>query len=201
MSIPKRFLLFVLINLMASMWLTTQAQHMDQDLIRINQDRIELNSGGMLVLGGWAVSNILIGGIGMTKTGGSVRYFHQMNTAWNTVNLAIAGYGYYGLRNQSVNLSLAETISEFHSFEKILLFNAGLDVGYMALGAFLWERGLRKESSRLKGYGQSLILQGGFLFSFDIILYLLNRSQSGNLNEILNNVQFTGTALSLQIPF
>ena len=201
MSNLKRFTLFVVINLLAAFWLTSQAQQVDKDLLQINQERVALNSGGMLMLGGWAVSNILIGGIGMTRTDGSVKYLHQMNAMWNTVNLAIAGFGYYGLKNQSLDLTLSETLSEFHSFEKILLFNAGLDVGYMALGAFLWERGLRKESSRLKGYGQSLILQGGFLFSFDLVLYFLNRSQSGQLNEILNNVQFTGTALSFQIPF
>ena len=51
------------------------------------------------------------------------------------------------------------------------LFNAGLDVGYMATGAYLWERGIRKDSRGLKGYGQSLILQGGFLFTFDLIMY------------------------------
>ena len=196
----KRFSLFILINLLFTAWVLAQ-QPPHQDLMEINRDRVALNTGGMAVLGGWAVSNILIGTIGMTRTGGSVRYFHQMNAAWNTVNLAIAGFGYYGLKNQSPDLSLAETISEFHSFEKILLFNAGLDVGYMALGAFLWERGLRKDSERLTGYGQSLILQGGFLFSFDVILYLLNRSQSGQLMEILNSVQYTGTAMAVQIPF
>lgn len=200
MTYYKRFSLFILINLLFAAWALAQ-QSPQQDLMEINRDRLALNTGGMAVLGGWAVSNLLIGTVGMVKTGGSVRYFHQMNAAWNTVNLAIAGFGYYGLKNQSLNLSLAETITEFHSFEKILLFNAGLDVGYMALGAYLWERGLRKDSERLTGYGQSLILQGGFLFSFDVILYLLNRSQSGKLMEILNNVQYTGTAMSVQIPF
>jgi hypothetical protein len=92
-------------------------------------------------------------------------------------------------------------VAEFQNFEKILLFNAGLDVGYMALGAFLWERGLRKDSDRLTGYGQSLILQGGFLFTFDLVLYFMNRSQSSQVLEILEQVQFTGTSVAVNIPF
>lgn len=199
MEIRKKLLLFILIQVLFAGWV--MARQADPDLLRINRDRISMNSNGMLILGGWAVSNMVIGGIGMTRTGGNLRYFHQMNAAWNTVNLAIAGFGYRGLKNQSMDLNLTETITEFHNFEKILLLNTGLDVGYMALGAFLWERGLRKESSRLKGYGQSLILQGGFLFTFDLVLYLLNRSESSKLMDSLSNIQFTGTGLILAIPF
>ncbi|MDR9410827.1 MAG: hypothetical protein RI573_18425, partial [Balneolaceae bacterium] len=122
----KIFVLLILQFLFSGLLI---AQTSEPDLEAINQNRIGLNSNGMLVLGGWAVSNMIVGGIGMAKTSGSTKYFHQMNTAWNTVNLAIAGFGYYGLRNQSAQMSLSETITEFHNFEKILLFNAGLDVG------------------------------------------------------------------------
>ena len=195
----KTLLLFVLIQILFSGWIL--AQNSSLDLEQINRDRIHLNSNGMFVLGGWAITNIAIGSIGMTQTGGRTKYFHQMSAAWNTVNLGIAGLGYYGLRNSSPGLSLSETISEFQNFENILLFNAGLDIGYMAIGAYLWERGLRKESNRLVGYGQSMILQGGFLFTFDVILYVLSRNQSRPLIESLENIQFTGTALSLTIPF
>jgi hypothetical protein len=195
----KRILLFILINLLVCNFV--YAQNNTIDLEAINEKRITLNSNGMLVLGGWAVSNLVIGGIGMTQTGGTTKYFHQMNASWNTVNLAIAGFGYYGIRNQSTQIGLTETISEFHNFEKILLFNAGLDVGYVAIGAYLWERGLRKENYRLIGYGQSLILQGGFLFVFDAVLYMMSRSESRRLIDSLNYIHFNGTSLSLNIRF
>lgn len=198
-SLRRKMSVFILLQFLFCGLLFAQTS--EPDLKTINQNRISLNSKGMLVLGGWAVSNMIVGGIGMTRTGGTTKYFHQMNAAWNTINLAIAGFGYYGLRNQSLDISLSETISEFHNFEKILLFNAGLDVGYMALGAFLWERGLRKESDRLTGYGQSLILQGGFLFAFDTILYFLNRSESSQLMEFVSRVQFSGTSLAVTILF
>ena len=199
LSASRKILAFILLQLLFSGLLF--AQIAEPDLESINQNRISMNSNGMLVLGGWAVSNIIIGGIGMTQTGGNTKYFHQMNAAWNSVNLAIAGFGYYGLQRQSAQMGLAETITEFHNFENILLFNAGLDIGYMALGAWLWERGLRKESSRLEGYGQSIILQGSFLFAFDTILYFMSRSESSKLMDALSHVQFTGTNLAVSIPF
>lgn len=198
-SARRKLFVFILLQFLYGGLLFAQTP--EPNLEKINQNRIGLNSNGMLVLGGWAVSNMIVGGIGMARTEGTTKYFHQMNAAWNSVNLAIAGFGYYGLRNQSLDLTLSETVSEFHSFEKILLFNAGLDVGYMAVGAFLWERGLRKESHRLTGYGQSLILQGGFLFAFDTILYFLNRSESSQLMEYVSRIQFTGTSIAITIPF
>jgi len=195
----KQIFLFMLIQFLFIGWLS--AQNNSLDLEQINDDRIQLNSTGMLVLGGWALSNIAVGSIGMTKADGRTKYFHQMNAAWNVVNLGIAGFGYYGLKNQSTELSLSETISEFHNFENILLFNAGLDVGYMAIGAYLWERGLRKENNRLVGYGQSMILQGGFLFAFDLTLFVLSKNQSSALLDGISNIQFTGNAVSMTIPF
>lgn len=198
-SARRKILTFILLQFLFCGLLFAQTS--EPDLETINQNRISMNSKGMLVLGGWAVSNMIVGGIGMTQASGTAKYFHQMNAAWNTINLTIAGFGYYGLRNQSIDMTLSETISEFHSLEKILLFNAGLDVGYMALGAFLWERGLRKENNRVTGYGQSLILQGGFLFAFDTVLYFLNRSESSQLMEFVSQVQFTGMNLAVTIPF
>lgn len=188
------FLLFCLTSVLT-------AQSTEPDLISINEDRISLNKNGMLVLGGWAVTNIAIGGIAMTQTSGSVKYFHQMNAAWNSVNLAIAGFGYAGARGMDSDISFGETLGEFHSLERILLFNAGLNVGYMATGAYLWERGIRTDSNRLRGYGQSMILQGGFLFVFDLTLYALSRSQSSPFLEMMDQFQVSASGVSMRISF
>ncbi len=178
-----------------------KAQSSDMSLEIINEKRLKLNKDGMKVLGSWAAGNMIISGAGMTQSEGSVRYFHQMNLAWNSVNLAIAGLGYFGSRRDPSAFNLKETVQEFNKFENILLFNAGLDVGYMATGAYLWERGIRKENSRLKGYGQSLILQGGFLFTFDIIMYLASKQQSNNLLEVLDDIQLQPTGVTYRKSF
>lgn len=122
---------------------------------------------GMKLLGGWALANIVTGSLGRSQTSGTTRYFHEMNAGWNAVNLTIASVALMTLPDVST-WTLEQGVQEASRLDKILLFNAGLDLGYMALGYALIERGKRLDSSRLQGYGQSLILQGAFLFVFDL---------------------------------
>ncbi len=69
--------------------------------------------------------------------------------------------------------------------QKVLLLNAGLDVGYMAFGGYLWQRGSSEDNARLTGYGQSLILQGAFLMAFDLTLFALNNRISNDFMLML----------------
>ncbi len=141
-----------------------------------NEKRISLNKNGMLVLGGWAAANIATGTAGYFLADDERwKFFHQMNAGWNIVNLALASFGYIGQAGQDpATYTWLQTIQEGEYMQKLLLFNAGLDVGYMAFGGYLWERGRNDESQRLVGYGQSLILQGAFLMAFDLTLFYLN---------------------------
>ena len=169
-----------------------------------NEKRLQLNRSGMMVLGSWAIGNMAVGGAGYYNSSGSVKYFHQMNFFWNTVNLAIAGFGYYGsLEGNGIGLSLAESIKEQNSIEKILLFNAGLDIGYMATGLYLRERSFNsnKNQDMLKGYGESLILQGGFLLLFDGIMYYAQNKHQGKLLEGLDNVTLSQNGIGLVYHF
>lgn len=133
---------------------------------------------GMLILGGWAVTNIA-GGLALrSNTTGSTRRFHEMNAIWNSVNLGIAAFGYFG----AVNLANPETALDLYktqvSMDKILLFNAGLDLAYIAGGVYLMERAksASKNANRLKGYGRSVVMQGAFLFVFDVAMVLVHKS-------------------------
>jgi hypothetical protein len=156
----------------------------------------------MIVLTGWAAGNISAGIYAYSNNDGQGKYFHQMNVMWNSVNLGIGILGYLGLSRQESDLySLRKTFIESMNFEKVLLFNAGLDVGYMAIGGLLWERGLRKMNDRFLGYGKSMLLQGGFLFVFDLILYHLNRKHNGKLLEILSNVTFSVNQARINVKF
>lgn len=177
------------------------AQGLSEQLQSYNQERIDINKKGMLVLSGWALANMAVGGYGFFKTGGSTKYFHQMNAAWNVVNLTIGAFALQQyLQADPAAFSFSQSIEEAKSMENILLLNIGLDVGYIAAGAFLWERGIRKDNNRLLGYGPSLILQGGFLLVFDAILYGINRSHNVGLFDLLENVNLTAGSLSVTIP-
>ena len=197
-------LLFFLVLCAFSLLLITNnsnAQSLSESLTTFNQQRIDLNTKGMYILSGWAISNIAVGSIGYFKSSGSTKYVHQMNVGWNLINLAIAGGALYQYgQADPTTFSLAQSLNEAQSIEQILLLNIGLNVGYMATGGFLWERGLRKSKERFIGYGQSLIIQGGFLLLFDSTLYLLNQTNNEKLNAIIETVSIQGTQLSVTIP-
>ena len=170
----------------------------------INQKRIEINITGMKVLGGWALANMAIGSIAYFNYSGKKKYFNQMNVMWNVVNLGLATAGYFGAKaDLNLQLSLAQSINDQHKIEAILLLNTGLDVGYMAAGLYLNERGLRKSSDRLQGYGQSLILQGAFLLVFDGAMYAIHKNNGNGFSKILEkaNFSFDGRQVGLLVKF
>lgn len=165
-----------------------------------NRNRLQKQKTGMLILGGWAVGNIATGLIMTNRTEGSDQYFHAMNAGWNAVNLVIAGFGYYGaLKADPASFDLYQTVQEQHKFQKILLFNAGLDIGYMAGGLYLIERSKNtdKNPERLRGFGQSIILQGGFLFAFDLVNYFVHAGHNDELKQWLSAMRFDGQSFRL----
>ncbi len=179
----------------------SSAQSLTESLTSYNENRIHINTNGMYVLSGWALSNIAFSSLGYANSSGRTKYLHQMNVGWNIVNLAIAGGALYQYAHADpTSLTLAQSMAEAKSIENILLLNMGLNVGYIATGGFLWERGLRKTNNRLTGYGQSLIIQGGFLLLFDSSLYLLNRSNNEQLQSIIETISIQGNQLSISIP-
>ncbi|MDX5477519.1 MAG: hypothetical protein LPJ98_03600, partial [Cyclobacteriaceae bacterium] len=160
--------------------LTASQQVFAQDqrigLKQYNKARIQYNKNGMLILGSWAIGNIIWGGIMAGRTSGELRGFHQMNAYWNSVNLLIAGLGYYSTMKEVPSGDFWETLQIQQNIEKILLVNAGLDVAYMAGGLYMLERGRRLDNIRLSGFGKSVIMQGAFLMTFDTVKFLIHNS-------------------------
>lgn len=158
-------------------------------LLDYNQTRLQKQKTAMTILGTWAIGNIAVGGILSTQQTGEVKYFNQMNAGWNVINLAIAGFGYYGaLKTDLSTLDLYASMHEQHKLQKLLLFNAGLDVGYMMGGLYLVERAKNTTDrpERLSGFGKSILLQGGFLFAFDLITYFVLASDNEMIRPLLS---------------
>ena len=140
----------------------------------IYSESLGITRTGMYVLGGWAVANMAAGAYGWATATGNAKYFGQMNLFWNVINLSIAGIGLYSNQNTGIgDLTTTEMISKMIKTENILLINAGLDVAYMGAGFLLRHYSARSVNRHemLKGYGNSVILQGAFLFVFDLALY------------------------------
>ncbi|MDV7397852.1 hypothetical protein RZS08_41005, partial [Arthrospira platensis SPKY1] len=104
----------------------------------------------------------------------------------------IAGLGYWGVQRMDAGMGLAGSIDSHYGMQKILLFNAGLDVGYMLGGAYLIERAkntpLDKNPDRLKGFGQSIVMQGAFLFLFDLGTYFWLASANDDIPGLLGQL-------------
>ncbi len=155
-----------------------------QELEAFNHDRLRHTKTGMLVLGGWAAANIITSPILANNASGNEKYFHQMNGYWNGVNLIIAGIGYRkAIRANPADYNLAQSLKEQQKIERALWINAGLDVVYVAAGLYLIEIGKTATSNtqRFQGFGQSIALQGSFLFAFDLVFYVIHKNNGSRL--------------------
>ena len=140
---------------------------------------VRTDTVGMSVLGAWSVANIAGGITGsLLAEDPTWRGFHQANAGWNAVNLAIAGAGLLGAKRKAENDPTWPGLAvELANQRSVLLFNLGLDVAYVTAGAALWQG----DDPTRQGYGQALVLQGGFLGAFDLTMTLLNARNAGRL--------------------
>jgi hypothetical protein len=191
--------------LLCLMLLSSDLLAQSDQLLPINQKRLSLNRVNMYVLGGWAVGNMAVSGYLRSQTTGSTRYFHEMNVFWNVVNLGLAASALYGVyTSDPASYDLWQTYHEQQKIEKILLFNLALNFTYMTAGGYLIERSRRgtERADQFKGYGQSLILQGGFLLLFDTTQYLLHHySNHAALKDLLSQLSVSTNGLGINLQF
>jgi len=166
----------------------------------LNISRLTSQKRALWTLGGWAAANIVVGVGASFASQGHWKHFHQFNAAWNSVNLALAGFG---LRDvyaaDPAAFSGLETLQEIESLQKILLLNTGLDLAYLAVGGWLVTRAQVPDVKRpdmLKGFGNSLFLQGGFLLVFDSVFYLVLNSPRKQSLKWLEQLTVTGLGVN-----
>lgn len=169
-----------------------------QSLVEFNSERNHLDKGLMIGLASWATSNFVVSGIGWaTVPRSETYYFHQMNVFWNSVNIALAIPGYFKAKNDNRTHSLNETKKIQRKTENIFLINTGLDVVYISSG-FLLRNSTNLNLSnkdRLSGFGTSLILQGGFLFLFDLTAYAIHKLHA---NKSINKFEMSSSGVGIK---
>ena len=191
------------ISVLLFFWLLSIGLYAQSDTLAFYKQTQKVNNRGMMVLGGWALTNITIGAFGMKNSTGEDKYFHQMNLLWNTVNVSIASYALIsGLSEDLMAYSQNELFAKHEGLERILLINAGLDVLYIGAGAWMIKRSqsVTKRQALWKGYGRSVILQGGFLLVFDLILYGIQHSRKTRFLENVE-IQMGMNSIGLQVTF
>lgn len=125
----------------------------------------------------WAVVNTIVGLFLSVARSNAVKGFASQMVGWGVIDGLIAQYGHKSslkrraepdgydpvtLQQQTKNMRLA------------LWINAGLDVIYVFTGLAIANR---SKSQQSKGIGWGIVVQGGFLFLFDLIhAVLLERS-------------------------
>ena len=197
---PEKIKFILMIGMI--LWVSSNllhAQISDFEAKKVFESSISIQKSGMIILGSWAGLNILSGIGGTVRFENERKYFHQMNAAWNVVNLGIAAFGFYGAINADLTLGTNEILNEMKNFDRILLINSALDLAYIGTGAYLWNKSLSNNSNRLNGYGKSIVLQGGFLLLFDAILYLIHHQQTQKFAN--SGIELSLNATGFQIAF
>jgi len=103
------------------------------------------------VLSGWAAGSVVLGAVLAARP--ATRGFGRQTAAWGAVDGVIAAVGARNRRRRGP--------TDPARLRRVLLVNAGLDVGYLAAGAAL----LR--SDRWRGDGAAVLVQGAFLLLLD----------------------------------
>lgn len=175
------------------------------DLLQFNQSRYHIDQQLMVGLGSWATSNFLLSGIGWNQAQTpEERYYHQMNVFWNVVNIGLAVPGYLKAHKADFYLSKEKTSLAQRKTEQIFLLNTFLDVAYVSSGALLMQRaqqiGIQEpQGQRLNGYGKSLLVQGGFLFLFDLTAYCVHKKHgSALISTSMGSIGMSSTGLGLR---
>lgn len=175
------------------------------DLTRFEKERVRYSKNAMIGLAGWSVANLVGSGIATDTRNKEMRYFHQMNVMWGGINLAIAGLGYRGASREKIDNPTPEGVMKHQRrIEKTYLINAGLDVLYIGSGLLMNKTSdNQKNPEKFKGYGNSIMVQGGFLLLYDAVMYAIHKKHGKQLKGLDNKLTFNAGpgAVSLTYNF
>ena len=146
-----------------------------QDSLNIKKNFYKQQQNSLLLLSGWSATNLVASPIfckNLYSAESKSDYFHQMNFNWNLINAGICGVSHFLVHRDSKKPWNLNDISNRKSkAEKSITFNMGLDILYVITG-FVLNKTANESKGNLninKGYGNSLMIQGGYLLLYDAI--------------------------------
>ena len=193
-----------IILLLCTMAVSIATFSQQNELLSFEKQRVNITKKAMLVLGGWSAANIVSSAFATKTHNEEMRYFHQMNVQWNSINLVFAALGYWGADKQDMGKpsTLSSVLKHQNGSEKTYMLNIGLDAAYIAGGLYMTERSKsRLHPAKLKGYGNDIMVQGGFLLIFDTVNYLLHHKHGKQLNKLIDKVQLGGGPGSFSLSY
>jgi hypothetical protein len=134
----------------------------------------------LFILLGWGLVSTLVGAGGLFTQNKSWRQFWLQCLGWGATDALIAGFG---LRMQTEKLknyptssseqTLPETVKkDIRNYHKILFVNVFLDLGYILNGEVIRRKSKTSKRPDRQGMGLGFIVQGLFLFIYDLLLDL-----------------------------
>jgi hypothetical protein len=121
----------------------------------------------------WGLINVALGWSASLSRDRLVRHVGFQAIAWGGIDALLAFFG-----QQNANQKAEETrrgkmpgkqiARDIRGFRRLLLINAGLDVGYILGG--LWLMVSARERRERQGMGLGILIQGLFLLLFDALL-------------------------------
>jgi hypothetical protein len=189
--------LFAIVLLIA--FLNPAHAQTNPNLVDFNKSRNHKTTAGLKVLGGWALANIAASGYFYYHTTGSDKYFNQMNVMWNSANVLIVAASL--LPKQKNDLDLTKTLQWQSNTEATYIASAALDLLYSSVGLYLTEKAKNdlEHRDKFNGFGNSLIMQGGFLFLFDTSMFIIHKKNGKKLYKMMDNVTVSTSGLGLRI--
>ena len=117
------------------------------------------------------------------------RAFGQQNAAWGAIDAGIALFGQSRADRQSAQPDAdhpAVQAKEGAQLRFLLFVNTAVDIFYMLGGLWLLKgrgRGSDAAAARWRGHGLGIVVQGAFLFIFDLVHGLLLRTTEARAAE------------------
>jgi hypothetical protein len=148
--------------------------------LRFDKRMIQLSHVHAFVLGCWALLNVAMGAILTFLTYGNVwtLAFYTMNLSWGVINGGAAAFVYAHTKKSAAKpKTLLRRLDLQRHVEKVLLFNAGLDIAFIVGGWALYQRASITDvvyPDLWKGFGTSVLMQGAYLLIQDSIFYYLH---------------------------
>jgi hypothetical protein len=119
----------------------------------------------------WGLANVVVGAILSRHRDSLWRGVGTQAAGWGLVNALIALFGAVSTQNKIASLPNPGLPAPQHKektfLKRLLWINAGLDVLYVLGGAWLTQRD--KGDDVMRGHGLGIVLQGSFLFVFDLL--------------------------------
>lgn len=173
------------------------------ELFDFNKSRNKKTTRGLQVLGGFAIANMGVSGYMYYNSKGVDKSFHEMNIMWNGVNTVIAVASL--LPKDKNDMNLAKTNSWQSNTEATYIGAAALDLVYSTAGLYLTERAKTDFSNhdKYKGWGNSLIYNGAFLFLFDTGMFIVHKRNGKKVSKMMDKINLStggaGIKLTLHI--